>query len=390
MSVPATTPVPWVESTVDTTAPSSVDSLIRSWLNQNGFDDLTELSPQHLQQLITFLSRHTAVSGVNALLTQLRDLQADWKASGKSEDKLSNEIDELKLQQRFLTILAKSTTGQDGLDQAKQSVSSKLTPLEEIKRAVLEGSLPLDQDSGPQTEASTVALLEKLEALGVDQLEALGLLDLFNSLTTALSNYRSALAAAGGDQTKINMAGSEFRQDVAMARKAHLLSTGLSDSHGLVQREQNTIESEDVYQDYLATPMDENWKADAPGITAEDIQSAYDEAHRMYKDAEARGDQDTMNFFRERMTILRTAVDALNSGEENPFIVIVRMYISLLNLDIMRLKNLKVRALAADNQDLASRIQERMDTIGQLIQEIMKGQVKLLQGVENSMASIRT
>lgn len=389
MSVPATTPVPWVESTIDPAAPSSVDTLIRSWLNQNGFDDLTELSPQQLQQLITFLSQHTAVPGVNALLAQLKELQADWKASGNSEDKLSNAIDNLKFQQRFLNILANSTTGQDGLDQAKETVNSSLTQLEDVKRATLEGSLPLDQDSGPATEASIVGLLEKLEALGIENLEALGLLDLFNNLTTALNDYRSALSAAGGDQTKINMAGSEFRQDVAMARKAHLLSTGLPDSHGLVQREQNTIESEDVYQDYLATPMDENWKADSPGITAEDIESAYDEAHRMYKDAEARGDQDTMNFFRERMTILRTAVDALNSGEENPFIVIVSMYISLLNLDLTRLQTLKVRALDVGNQDLASRIQERMDTIGQLIQEIIKGQVKLLQGVENNMASIR-
>ena len=175
MSVPATTPVPWVESTIDPAAPSSVDTLIRSWLNQNGFDDLTELSPQQLQQLITFLSQHTAVPGVNALLAQLKELQADWKASGNSEDKLSNAIDNLKFQQRFLNILANSTTGQDGLDQAKETVNSSLTQLEDVKRATLEGSLPLDQDSGPATEASIVGLLEKLEALGIENLEALGL-----------------------------------------------------------------------------------------------------------------------------------------------------------------------------------------------------------------------
>lgn len=386
-----TTPVPWVESKVDPAAPSSVDSLVRSFLNQKGVQDLTQLTPQDLQALLTFLQQNSTVPGVNALITQLTELQTNWSASINSEDKLSNAINDLKFQGQLLDILANSTTGQDGLDSAKTNVNNAMTSLEDVKKAILQGSLSLDQDDGPATEKAVTDLLGKLDALknsGVD-LNTLGLQGLYDDLTAALSSYHTNMNAAGGDTKQQDLAGSQFRKDVAGARKDHLLSTGLSENHGLVQKEQDVMDSEDVYQDYLNTPMDENWRPDTPGTTVTSIKNSYKEAERMYKDAEAKGDQDGMNYFRERMTILRTGIEQLESGGENPLIVIVTMYISLLNLDTVRLETLRVRALDSNNQALADRISERIDTIGQLIQEITKGEIKLLSGVENIMSVIR-
>lgn len=390
-SVPASA-IPWTTSAVDSTAPVTTDTLIRGWLNENGFDDLTDLSLTDLQALIAFLSQHTGVAGVSALLNQLKQLEAGWRASGNGEDKLSNQIDSLKFQIKFLDILAKNTTGMDALDEAKQASAGNLQKLEDAKKAILEGSLPWEEDNGAasrESAASLLAKLEELKALGFD-LEALGLQDLYNGLTAAISAYDSAVAAAGGDATKVQLAGSQLRKTMAGEFKNYYLNSGYSDLHGLVMREQDIIEGENTYQDYLAVPMDENWRPNSVGASREDIQKSYDEAYRMYKDAEARGDVDAMNYFRERMTILRTAGEQLDAGETNPLIVIIEMYTSLLNLDSVRLTDLRQEALDAGNQELADKIKTRIDEIGQLIQEIVKGEVKLLENEQNLMASIPT
>lgn len=384
--------IPWTTSAVDSTAPVTTDTLIRGWLNENGFDDLTDLSLTDLQALIAFLSQHTGVAGVSALLNQLKQLEAGWRSSGNGEDELSNQIDNLKFQIKFLDILAKNTTGVDALDEAKQASTGNLQKLEDAKKAILEGSLPWEEDNGAasrESAASLLAKLEELKALGFD-LEALGLQDLYNGLTAAISAYDSAVAAAGGDTTKVQLAGSQLRKTMAGEFKNYYLNSGYSDLHGLVMREQDIIEGENTYQDYLAVPMDENWRPNSVGASREDIQKSYDEAYRMYKDAEARGDVDAMNYFRERMTILRTAGEQLDTGETNPLIVIVEMYTSLLNLDSVRLTNLRQEALDAGNQELADKIKTRIDEIGQLIQEIVKGEVKLLENEQNLMASIPT
>lgn len=145
-SVPAAA-IPWTTSAVDSTAPVTTDTLIRGWLNENGFDDLTDLSLTDLQALIAFLSQHTGVAGVSALLNQLKQLEAGWRSSGNGEDELSNQIDNLKFQIKFLDILAKNTTGVDALDEAKQSSTGNLQKLEDAKKAILEGSLPWEEDT---------------------------------------------------------------------------------------------------------------------------------------------------------------------------------------------------------------------------------------------------
>lgn len=390
-AVPTTSPVPWTNSPVDSTAPNNIDSVIRSWLNQQGLQDLTQLTPENLQALMTFLQQHSSVPGAADLLTKLTELQSSWKASTTGQDKLANAINTLKFQQQFVGLLANATTGQDGLDTAKSSIEGPLNALEKVQRAILQGSMSIDKDSGRATEAAVTDMLAQLDALknsGAD-LKSLGLQGLYDNLTQALNQYHTAVAEAGGDPVKLDMAGSVFRQAVATARKDYLVSTGLSETHGLVQKELDVIEGEDVYQDYLNTPRDENWKPAAPGVTLRDFKNAYKEAERMYNDAKAHGDQDGMNYFRERMNIIRTGIEGLESGKENTLIVIVTMYISLLNLDTVRLETLRVRALDSGNQKLADRISERIDTINQLIQEINKGQTRLLSGVENIMASVR-
>lgn len=390
-AVPNISPVPWTNSTVDPAAPASTDSLVRSWLNQQGAQDITQLSPKDLQALIAFLQQNASTLGVNTLLARLTELQTNWTASTNGSDKLSNAINDLKFKDQFLSTLANTTTGQDGLDTAKSNIDSALNSLEGVQKSVLEGSLSIDQDSGPGTEKAVDGMLQKLDDLknsGAD-LNALGLQGLYDNLKTALDSYRANVESAGNDTTKLDMVGSQFRKDVAGARKDYLVSTGLSENHGLVQKEQDVIDGEDTYQDYLITPKDENWRPDTPGTTVKEIKNAYKEAERMYKDAESSGDQDNMNYFRERMNVLRTGIEQLESGTENPLIVMVTMYVGLLNLDTVRLETLRVRALDSNNQSLADRISERIDTIGQLIQEINKGQIKLLSGVENILSSVR-
>jgi hypothetical protein len=390
-AVPITSPVPWTNSPVDSTAPNNIDSAVRTWLNQQGIQDLTQLTPENLQALMTFLQQHATVPGAPDLLAKLTELQTNWKASTTGQDKLSNAINTLKFQQQFVGLLANATTGQDGLDTAKNAIEGPLNALENLQKAILQGSMSIDKDSGRATEKAVTDMLAQLDALknsGVD-LKSLGLQGLYDNLTQALNEYHAAVAEAGGDPVKLDMAGSIFRKAVATVRKDYLVSTGLSATHGLVQKEQDVIEGEDVYQDYLNTPRDENWKPAAPGVTLRDFQNAYKEAERMYNDAKAHGDQDGMNYFRERMNIIRTGIEGLESGKENTLIVIVTMYVSLLNLDTVRLETLRVRALDSGNQKLADRISERIDTINQLIQEINKGQTRLLSGVENIMASVR-
>jgi hypothetical protein len=390
-AVPNISPVSWTDSAVDPAAPSSADSSVRSWLNQQGVQDITQLSPKDLQALIAFLQQNATAPGVNTLLAKLTELQTNWTASTSGQDKLSNAINDLKFKDQFLSTLANTTTGNDGLDTAKSNIDGALSSLEGVQKSILEGSISIDQDSGPSTEKAVTGMLEKLDSLknsGAD-LNALGLQGMYDSLKTALDSYHSGVESSGDDSTKLDMVGSQFRKDVAGARKDYLVSTGLSENHGLVQKEQDVIDGEDTYQDYLRTPKDENWRPDTPGTTVKDIKNAYKEAERMYKDAESSGDQDSMNFFRERMNVLRTGIEQLESGKENPLIVIVTMYVSLLNLDTVRLETLRVRALDSNNQSLADRISERIDTIGQLIQEINKGQMKLLSGVENILNSVR-
>lgn len=390
-AVPNISPVSWTNSTVDPVAPANADSLVRSWLNQQGVQDLTQLSPKDVQALISFLQQNASAPGVNTLLAKLTDLQTNWTASTNGPDKLSNAINDLKFKDQFLDSMASTTTGQDGLDTAKSNIDSAMNTLEGVQKAILQGSLSIDKDSGPGTEKAATDLLAKLDSLkdsGVD-LNALGLQGLHDSVKTALETYQSGMKSAGDDTPKQDMVGSQFRKDVAGARKDYLVSTGLTDAHGLVQKEQDVIDGEDTYQDYLRTPKDENWRPDTPGTTVKDIKNAYKEAERMYKDAESSGDQDNMNYFRERMNVLRTGIEQLEAGKENPLIAIVTMYVGLLNLDTVRLETLRVRALDSNNQSLADRISERIDSIGQLIQEINKGQIKLLSGVENIMSSVR-
>lgn len=390
-AMPTITSVSWTNSNVDPAASPSTDSLVRSWLNQNGIKDLTQMSAKDLEALIAFLNQNTTVPGVSNLVQQLTQLQTEWAASSNSGDKLTATIDGLKHQSKFLDILAQTTTGQDGLDTAKSNIDSALKPLENLKKALLQGTLSLDKDDGQGTKKNVENLLAQMDELknnGAD-LGSLGLQNLYDQLKTALDSYSKALQEAGDDPTKISLAGSHFRQDVASAKKEYLLSTGLPENHALVENEANASKSEDVYQKFLTTPMDENWRPDAPGTTVTSIENAYKEAERMYQDAVSRGDTDSVNYFRERMSILGKGVADLKAGKENTLVVIVTMYTSLLTLDTVRLETLKVRALDANNQSLADKINQRIESIGQLIQEIFKGEVKLLGAVENSLASVR-
>lgn len=390
-AMPNITSVPWTNSNVDPAATPSTDSLVRSWLNQNGVKDLTQMSAKDLEALIAFLNQNTTVPGVSNLVQQLTQLQTEWAASSNNGDKLTSSIDSLKHQSKLLDILANTTTGQDGLDTAKTNIDGALKTLENLKKSVLQGTLGLDKDDGQGTKKSVENLLAQMDELknnGVD-LSSLGLQGLYDQLKSALDNYSKALEAAGDDPTKVSLAGSQFRQEVASAKKEYLLSTGLPENHALVENETNAVKSEDIYQKYLTTPMDENWRPDTPGTTVTSIENAYKEAERMYQDAVSRGDTDSVNFFRERMSILGKGVADLKAGKENTLVVIVTMYTSLLTLDTVRLETLKVRALDANNQSLADKINQRIESIGQLIQEIFKGEVKLLGAVENSLASVR-
>ncbi|BET27547.1 hypothetical protein EV673_1782 [Limnobacter thiooxidans] len=379
-------------ATASNTPPITADSLIQDWMDKNGIEDLSKLSLTDLQNLIKSLSKTPNASGVSSILSQLKQQENAWKSAGNGKNELSNKIDELKFQQKCIDTLAKATKGPDELDTASKTIATSLQGLEKLNNTLLKGSLSWEEDSGPATKEAITSLLAQLDGLKAagQDLEKLGLQGLYTQMTEANATYTSALTAAGTDDAKTKIAGSDLRKNLATAFKEYYLSAGLSETHGLVQREGDTAKGESVYQGFLTTPMDENWRPHSAGSSKKEVQNALDESHRMFKEAEAKGDTDGMKYFKERMGLLRTAGEKLADGKTRPLVAVVEMYIGLINLDSVRLTGLRQNALDAGEQDLADKIKTRIDEIGQLIQEVVKGQVKLLDNEQNMMAAIRT
>ena len=371
-AVASHTPVVWVQSTIDGPI-DTVDEAIRNWLNQNGIADLSSLSKEQLDKLISDLQQLSGIPGLEGLIQQLQQLQTTW-ATTPNSNSLANLKSTTNNQIQLVSILATATTNIDSLDTALTTLNTRLSEINITAQMLGNSTGAWNSSTNTYTVMETQNLLNQLsilESQGVD-LNAVGLGTLRNQLQTALTAYRNAIASNPTAPNELAL--SDFREAVARAKLNYYHNTlGLSSDNPQVLAEQSVIDGEELWQSYLtATEWNASLLPPLENLNLASINQNLEQLRLCYQFAQQRNESpEVLQHINAKIEILQRAAAQLQNGDD-PNTVGITLVTELMGLEIAELTRLENNALQNNNKTLADRFKTQREALIQIKSQVYK------------------